>query len=346
LERIDSRLFEIHFDAFVRFVEKKSDEVFLGFPSNSYTEPEEEYKARVHAEGRRRLGCSNWTDQDAGSGAILESVISAIEIEDNNMVQWDLRRGEAGREHKKLHELKGLPAERMKVETVFKSMYGGGDAADCFEQLTVLIGRRYRLIAYLFFLRDMNRYMPIVIGAFEEAFGLLGVPFHARRQCTWENYQEYLAVLSELRELLRSFLSDDVRLLDAHSFAWMLVHQMKTHESLPDPSVDVDLIEGGRDVRTSTYFERSAVARRKCIELHGISCKACGVSLAETYGEIGAGFIHVHHVLPLSERDGGYQVNPERDLVPVCPNCHAMLHRQSPALTIEELQALVDGPQG
>jgi 5-methylcytosine-specific restriction protein A len=56
------------------------------------------------------------------------------------------------------------------------------------------------------------------------------------------------------------------------------------------------------------------------------------------YGEIGKGFIHVHHLKPVSEINGEYEVDPIEHLVPVCPNCHAMLHSQHPPLTIEELK--------
>ncbi len=56
----------------------------------------------------------------------------------------------------------------------------------------------------------------------------------------------------------------------------------------------------------------------------------CGFNFGEVYGHIGTGFIHIHHLHPLSLKDEGYLVNPTTDLVPVCANCHAMLHRKSP----------------
>ena len=59
--------------------------------------------------------------------------------------------------------------------------------------------------------------------------------------------------------------------------------------------------------------------------------------MTKVYGEIAKGFIHVHHLIPLSEIKENYQVNPKTDLIPVCPNCHAMLHRQDPPLTPEAL---------
>lgn len=102
------------------------------------------------------------------------------------------------------------------------------------------------------------------------------------------------------------------------------------------------LIEGAAIRVTVNSYERNVRARRKCIEYYGSMCSACGFDFEGTYGEIGSGFIHVHHVKPLAEIGERYKVDPIRDLRPVCPNCHAMLHRQSPAISIEELKGLLE----
>ncbi len=89
---------------------------------------------------------------------------------------------------------------------------------------------------------------------------------------------------------------------------------------------------------TVNAYERDAAARRACISHFGAACTACGFDFGATYGELGEGFIHVHHTLPLSEVRSGYAVDPKVDLIPVCPNCHAMLHQTSPPLTVAQLQ--------
>lgn len=81
----------------------------------------------------------------------------------------------------------------------------------------------------------------------------------------------------------------------------------------------------GKRVLVNKY-ERSQVARRKCIEIHGSHCIICGFSSAATYGEEFANKIEVHHIVPLNEIGCDYKVDPIKDLVPVCPNCHMMLH--------------------
>jgi 5-methylcytosine-specific restriction protein A len=88
-------------------------------------------------------------------------------------------------------------------------------------------------------------------------------------------------------------------------------------------------------------YERDFEARRKCIEYYGYKCFACGLVLSDVYGEIANSFIHVHHIIELSSIKKEYNVDPIKDLRPLCPNCHAIVHRKSPALSIEGLIELI-----
>jgi len=81
-----------------------------------------------------------------------------------------------------------------------------------------------------------------------------------------------------------------------------------------------------RSVKVDIY-ERSSIARGKCIEYHGLNCLICGINFGEKYGTLGEGFIHVHHLRPLHTIGEDYVVDYKKDLIPVCPNCHAMIHR-------------------
>ncbi len=85
-------------------------------------------------------------------------------------------------------------------------------------------------------------------------------------------------------------------------------------------------------------YERDPKARVKCIEHHGACCAVCEFDFERRYGEIGKGFIHVHHKRPLGQLKSSYRLDPLKDLVPVCPNCHAMLHHSDPPYEIEQLR--------
>lgn len=96
-------------------------------------------------------------------------------------------------------------------------------------------------------------------------------------------------------------------------------------------------VEGATKKIAVNYYERNQEARKKCIDHYGSKCVVCNFDFEQTYGQIGKAFIHVHHILPLSEIGVAYEVDPISDLRPVCANCHAMIHRVSPALSIEQV---------
>jgi 5-methylcytosine-specific restriction enzyme A len=89
-------------------------------------------------------------------------------------------------------------------------------------------------------------------------------------------------------------------------------------------------------------YERDPVNRKRAIEIHGLSCVVCGFNFEEVYGEMGKDFIEVHHIKPLSSLDEEIIIDPAKDLVPVCSNCHKMIHRRKDnILNIEELRSLI-----
>lgn len=102
------------------------------------------------------------------------------------------------------------------------------------------------------------------------------------------------------------------------------------------------LPEGIKRTVTINSYERNPKARQLCVEYYGQSCSVCQMDFEKVYGGIGKGFIHVHHLTPVSQKDVPYQVDPVKDLRPVCPNCHAMLHKQNPPIAIEELKNMIN----
>lgn len=90
-----------------------------------------------------------------------------------------------------------------------------------------------------------------------------------------------------------------------------------------------------------TVYERNYQARKKCLEYHGYSCIACEFNFEKTYGPIGKDFIHVHHLKKNSDIGESYEINPVNDLIPVCPNCHSMIHRHPKTLEIDEIKNLL-----
>ena len=114
-----------------------------------------------------------------------------------------------------------------------------------------------------------------------------------------------------------------------------------TGEVLPEEVENPEsYVEGATKTISVNIYERNPQARKACLLAYGHRCSVCDFSFEALYGEIGRGFIHVHHLKQLADIGSEYQLNPLTDLRPVCPNCHAMLHRRRPAYSIEELVEL------
>ena len=95
--------------------------------------------------------------------------------------------------------------------------------------------------------------------------------------------------------------------------------------------------EGAMHQVISVRYERNPINRRLCLYKKGYNCSVCGTNLYEKYGVIGRDFIEVHHTTPVSMLGDDYKLDIDRDLVPLCPNCHAMIHRKTPPYSVEQL---------
>lgn len=101
--------------------------------------------------------------------------------------------------------------------------------------------------------------------------------------------------------------------------------------------------DGAVKVYYGKRYERNPENRKKAIEIHGLSCAVCHFNYEKVYGERGKDFIEVHHVKPLSSIGEEVSIDPKEDLVPVCSNCHRMIHRRkNKVLTVNELRDIID----
>ncbi|MFT3848814.1 MAG: hypothetical protein QM739_09070 [Propionivibrio sp.] len=137
-----------------------------------------------------------------------------------------------------------------------------------------------------------------------------------------------------------------------HGFVWTLRPEVvaallacgfsENGDSFPNEVQSSSVLTEGtvRQVMVNAY-ERNPAARSRCVEAHGATCVVCGFDFSEVYGADAAGFIHVHHLLPLSSISAEYEVDPVADLCPVCPNCHAVIHMTNPPRSISDVKAML-----
>jgi len=356
---------------FSDFIKYSSDEEFQTFAGSSYLVNNENYKYKVYEEARESLGSTRWKPEDIGTGKIQKAVNASIktrvnhnyQMVDNNLIDW-----------RKKDDFSKRATDRRLEETIFGFYKSKNKENEAFE-LFSNEGLNYQFIAYLFFIKDCNRFLPISQERFDKIFEKIEVfDFKTRNNSSWENYSEYCSIIRQVRDFLRT-KDKKATLLDAHSFLWILGNQMQQYQitsstlpinlienekkgeiqTLEKPEEHVfpdelpaetleELFEGIKRTVTVNLYERNPKARKQCIEHWKAICVACDFDFEYFYGEIGKGFIHVHHLTPLSQIGQSYQIDPIKDLVPVCPNCHAMIHRYEPPLSIEQLKSSIKKP--
>lgn len=93
-------------------------------------------------------------------------------------------------------------------------------------------------------------------------------------------------------------------------------------------------------------YERDGKARNICLEKYGTVCSVCDKKMSDIYGEMFSEKIQVHHLTPMSKYDKEHEIDAIKELRPVCPNCHFIIHcRKGDPFTIEEVRAFIENTQ-
>lgn len=237
---LDPTVFQQQFEIFKERIARKSKRPFVSFREGFPLE-EEGYKVRVRLTAVERLNASTWKLITVGKGHILKHLISAIEIPTegpetgNNLVRWRNEYDPPNPAHKALLDAQTEPNICRQIEDWAYYFYRDNvEPGVAFEKLRTLVGSRYDLVAYLFFLKDAQEFAPIASTTFDKAFRALGIEITTARRCSWENYQAYVEALKEIRIALINISGlDDVQMIDAHTFCWLLVRpEMERHDVL------------------------------------------------------------------------------------------------------------------
>ena len=164
------------------------------------------------------------------------------------------------------------------------------------------------------------------------------------------NLSEELENINQVTELLNRIYDYELKFFENHLLKWS---QDNSHNIPAYPTVrqemvlnsdlpDMLFVEGAIKSVITDRYERNPKARARCILAHGVSCKICGFNFGSTYGEEFAGKIEVHHKKPLHEIGKSYVVDPVKDMIPVCPNCHMIIHSKKEGVYTEnEVKAML-----
>lgn len=225
---INEKTFEHALSEFKKIVEKDTNENLIEFKTNYFIEEHENYKYAVLEKAKNSLLSKTWKEDEIGNGRILEAVKNSIQTDviynykthQNNLIDW--------RKRDNFGNLKANQKIEKFLFDFFKSKINGEKAFDQFVELKL----SYQLIAYLFFIKNPQKYLPISQKKFDDIFSSLGIDLKTSHNLSWENYQEFIGIIKQFQNYLKTKFSG-IELLDAHSFLWIYGFQFeKSKESI------------------------------------------------------------------------------------------------------------------
>lgn len=193
---------------------------FLSFEGNSFLFEQEEYKTQIFREVKKLFNSAKIQKRDIGSGKIVDVLSQAVKKSHNLIYHIN-----------KLHFIDKIDEykkdeENLKhVENIFYCLYFDSQIQSeeyLFNQIKSWFGGNYDVLAYLFYIKDYTRFFPLRSSKFDERFEMLNIDFRTSHRCTWENYNQFIAIITEIRICMEEYYGFSIRPIDAHSFLWQI----------------------------------------------------------------------------------------------------------------------------
>lgn len=196
---------------------------------------QEDYKRDIAKKAAQVLNPDSWLEADIGKGTIGELCIKAIQRNRNLIGRFQVSSfSEMVRENYALSE------------QILYDLYHEHKEQECFEKLCGLFGRKYDLLAYLYFVLDPGRYLPLRSSIFDEVFKKLEIDLQTSGRCSWDNYSEYITTVAAVRDVMKeSYGIHDIDLIDAHSFLWTI--QQSDFKMIEEPTFEIGSIVYHKD---------------------------------------------------------------------------------------------------
>lgn len=304
---------------------------FLSFrDSSSFLGREEDYKSIIAENARNELKFADWKESWIGSREIAARAAKAMGkagnlVNKNQQIDFKNR---LNPEH---------PKYCPEAEQVLYDIYCNNLCPDsvAFNKAVSVFGAKYDTIAFLFFIKDDTRFLPISTSHFDESFKILNINYSTSYKCSWENYIEFISIIMEIRSVMEDILPMQgvPRLIDAHSFVWIIqeerfqkyapdvIQESKVEETIEDYMQNAVSGTGGQRKSISNVYIRSAEVVKETKKRANGVCQYCGQP-APFIDNTGTPYLEVHHVIWLSR--GGE--DSTANTVALCPNCHKRMH--------------------
>ena len=347
------------FARFTSFVQKTDGRSgFISFrDSTGFLGREEDYKSLIAEEARKELKFNDWEEAWIGSGRIAECARGAMSKSGNlvNKNQQIDFKNRLDPNHPKYH-----PEAEKALYDIYRNPLC--DEASAFAKAVKVFGAKYDTIAFLFFIKDDSRFLPISTGHFDKGFAALEIDYTTSFRCGWENYLGFVEIIKEIRAAMKYLLPMQgiPRLIDAHSFVWV-IQEDRFINWVPDAEQNVQIertaeeyvqaaeeyvqgvISGSGDRKSviSSVFIRSAeVVKETKSRANGI-CQFCNRPAPFT-DKKGNPYLEVHHIIWLSR--GGKDCTG--NTVALCPNCHTRMHILDKPEDVEKLKSAIGNYKG
>ncbi len=194
--------------------------------SNFIRNTDEDYKRRIATTARDALNTKEWKADSIGNGEISKCTSRAVQSHVNLIGRFQIS---SFRE--------SLEKKTQAAEEVLFDLFHENKDQECFDKLCVIFGKKYDLISYLYFIHDPTKYLPLRPDIFDRIFKIIGTDFRTSHRCSWNNYQNYLKTIEEVRNIMQEYYQEEsIDLLDAHSFLWDL------KERVGQPPIDLDKV--------------------------------------------------------------------------------------------------------
>lgn len=332
------------FTSFVRHMDGNPDSISFR-DSTGFLGREEDYKSRIAEEARKELKFSKWNESWIGTGKIADCARRAMN-KSGNLVNKNQQVDFKNRLDPK------HPKYCPKAERTLYDIYRNSLCDECaaFENAIEVFGAKYDTIAFLFFIKDDTRFLPISTGHFDKGFAALEIDYSTSFRCSWENYKGFIGIIKEIRAVMEDILPlrGTPRLIDAHSFVWV-IQEDRFIDWNPDSgqSVQIELETeeymqsvisgsgGRRSINSNTFIRSTNVAKETKKRANGI-CQYCNQP-APFIDRKGNPYLEVHHVIWLSR--GGK--DSTANTVALCPNCHTRMHILDKQEDVEKLKRII-----
>lgn len=205
-----------------------------GDKGKSFCNVQEDYKRDIADKAATALNADSWDKEKIGEGIIGSHAIKAVQKNVNLVGRFQVSAF-----------ADTVKENTLDSEKVLYDLYRDNKEKECFDELCRIFGKKYDLLSFLYFIKDPQRYLPLRSSIFDNIFKKLGISLQTAGRCSWENYQEFLSVVKEVREAMVDHYGEaDIDLLDAHSFLWTTKEE--TEKSDIKPVKTGGIVEGSR----------------------------------------------------------------------------------------------------